>query len=175
MADCLQFHDIFESPQGKPKDVALQIKQRNTRNELIYKAVRHVLKHDFDFKDRIPVEPTSFPTAQLADSDRAQFIAILGIIQADNWEDPRNGKERPSVDDVFVDGTEAGSTATWDWKGDPGKPITEFVIDRRFVDAVVEAVKEYTASSKLFNNVYKLMREEASEGLDGKRASASVS
>jgi hypothetical protein len=153
MADqCLQFNDVFEVPSGSDEDQKNATK-RNERNDKLYRAVRYVLKTNFDLKDNIPEDPKSFATAQLPDTDRAQFIGILGLIQADNWTDPSNGKIKQSPDDLFYRG------ATLE---------TSFVIDRRFVDAVVEAVKEYTASSKLFNNIYKLMRDEAVAGFDKK-------
>jgi hypothetical protein len=157
---CLQYQDIHEEiPSGASADEVRAIKKRNEKNERLYKAVRYVLKHNFDLKDAIPEDPKSFATAKLSDGDRAQFIAILGLIQADNWDDPRNGKERPSTDDAMY----------------PGHSVeTSFVIDRRFIDAVVEAVKEYTAASKLFNNVYKLMRDEATEGFDKPRHAANA-
>lgn len=149
--DCEKYPDIYrEIPPGTPRDQAARIKAENDRNERLYLAVRHVLKKDFDFKDRIPEEPQDFP-GQLNDKDKAQFTAILGIIHADNWEDPTNGKDIPGPDDVLIRGDAKNET---------------FVIDRRFIDAVVDAVKEYTASSDLYNNVFKLMREEASEGTD---------
>ena len=151
--ECEEFPDIFKPiPSGMPRDEAAKIKAENDRNERLYLAVRQVLKRDFDFRDRIPEEPQNFP-GQLSSKDKAQFTGILGIIHADNWEDPSNGKESPGADDIVVRG---------DAKNE------NFVIDRRFIDAVVEAVKEYTASSELFNNVYALMREEASNGLDNK-------
>jgi hypothetical protein len=157
---CLQFQDIYEEiPSGASAEESKAIKKRNEKNERLYKAVRYVLKNNFDLKDQIPEDPKAFATARLADGDRAQFIAILGLIQADNWDDPRNGKDRPSTDDVMYPGHSAE---------------TSFVIDRRFVDAVVEAVKEYTAASKLFNNVYKLMRDEAAEGFEKPRTTASA-
>jgi hypothetical protein len=160
MADqCLQYQDIFEEiPSGTSAEETKTIKARNEKNERLYKAVRYVLKNNFDLKDAIPEDPKSFATAKLADADRAQFIAILGLMQADNWDDPRNGKERPSPDDLLYPGH---------------SKETAFVIDRRFVDAVVDAVKEYTAASKLFNNVFALMRDESSEGFTKPRSSAS--
>jgi hypothetical protein len=159
---CLQFRDIYEheeTPSGASPDEIKAIKARNEENERVYKAVRYVLKHNFDLKDAIPEDPKSFATAKLADADVAQFIAILGLMKADNWSDPRNGKVKASVDDLTYPGH---STET------------SFVIDRRFVDTVVEAVKEYTAASKLFNNVYKLMRDEANEGFVKPKTNASA-
>lgn len=148
--DCEEYPDIYRPiPSGTPKDEAAKQKAQNDKHERLYLAVRHVLKRDFDFKDRIPEEPQNFP-GQLSDKDKAQFVSILGIIHTE-WEDPTNGKDLPGPDDVLVRGDARNET---------------FVIDRRFIDSVVDAVKEYTSSSELFNNVFKLMREEAAEGLD---------
>jgi hypothetical protein len=151
--ECEEYPDIYRPiPPGTPSDEAKKIETQNEVNERLYLAVRYVLRRDFDLKDAIPAEPKSFP-GKLSDEDKAQFVGILGLIHADNWEDPSNGKRAPGPDDVLV-------------RGD-GKNET-FVIDRRFIDSVVDAVKEYTASSELFNNVYKLMREEAGTGPDAK-------
>lgn len=161
MADqCMQFQDIHEGiPDGTSEEMTKTIKRRNKKNARLYRAVRHVLKHNFDLKDAVPEHPKDFAQAssKLNPDDTSQFIAILGLIKADNWDDPSNGKEKPSPDDLMHTG--------------PGDDMT-FVIDRRFVDAVVEAVKEYTAASKLFNNVYKLMRDEAAEGFAKPKSSA---
>jgi hypothetical protein len=155
--ECEEYPDIFRPiPSGTPKDEAAKLKADNDRNERLYLAVRQVLKRDFDFKDRIPEEPQNFP-GQLSTKDKAQFTAILGIIHADNWEDPSNGKTAAGPDDIIVRG---------DAKNE------NFIIDARFVEAVVDAVKEYTASSDLFNNVYALMRDEASVGVDSKSRNA---
>lgn len=157
---CLQYQDIHEEiPSGASEDVRHTIQLRNEKNDRLYRAVRWVLKKNFDVKDAIPEDPKSFATAKLADSDVAQFIAIIGLIKADNWDDPTNGKDSPSSDDLMFRGPNAK---------------TSFVIDRRFVNAVVEAVKEYTAASDLFNNVYKLMRDEAAEGFGKPKPTASV-
>lgn len=87
-----------------------------------------------------------------------QFVAILGLIHADNWDDPSNAKIRESADDLVDRGDE--------------KTKQPMIIDRRFVDAVVEAVKEYTASSQLFHKVYGLMRTEALKGFTRKSPSS---
>lgn len=152
---CERYPDIYkEIPPGTPKDEAARIKLENDKNERLYRAVSAILKRDFDFGDTIPREPKDFP-GKLTDKEKAQFASILGIIHADNWEDPSNGKDLPSADDILLRGDAKNET---------------FVIDRRFIDAVVDAVKEYTSTSQLFANVFLLMREEASDGLDGKPA-----
>ena len=149
--ECEVFPDIFKPiPSGTPKDVSDKLKKENDRAERLYLAVRLVLQRDFDFGERVPEEPKDFP-GKLQTKEKAQFVGILGIILADNWEDPTNGKDLPGPDDIVVRGDSKNEN---------------FVVDRRFIDAVVDAVKEYTASSDLYNNVYDLMRDEASRGLE---------
>ena len=149
--ECEKYPDIHQTPTGSPEERA-KIEATNLKNERIYMAVKHVLESDFDFNG-VPHDPTSFP-GTLKGKDRAQVAAILGLIHADNWEDPSNGKISPNTDDLLVKGA--------------GKDEF-FVIDRRFIDAVVDAVKEYTASSDLYNNVFELMLAEAAEGVSATR------
>lgn len=143
---CEKYPDIYQTPQGS-KDEIDKIKAENLKAERIYTAVKHVLENDFDFKT-LPPDPQSFPGA-LKGKDKAQAVAIIGMIRAE-WEDPSNGKSIPNTDDLLVKL--------------PGKD-EYIVIDRRFVDSVVDAVKEYTASSDLFNNVFDLMLAEAAGGV----------
>jgi hypothetical protein len=150
--DCEKYPDIYESPPDKPAFERERIEERNKRNANIYMAIKAVLEKDFGIKT-MPPEPDKFPGG-LKGKELAQVTAILGIIHADNWEDPSNGKSEANTDDSFVDGK---------------------VIDRRFVDAVVEAVKEYTASSDLYNNVFTLMLAEAAEGVSPTRPPSSKS
>ena len=154
--ECEKYPDIYQTPKGSKDEVA-KITAENLKNERIYMAVKHVLESDFDFKT-LPPEPVAFP-GMLKGKDRAQVVAILGLIHADNWEDPSNGKISPNTDDILVKGA--------------GKD--EFiVIDRRFIDAVVDAVKEYTASSDLYNNVFDLMLAEAAEGVPAQQPPSKV-
>jgi hypothetical protein len=145
--DCEKYPDIYQTPKGSKDEIA-KINAENLKNERIYMAVKHVLEGDFDFKP-LPQDPQDFP-GTLKGKDKAQVVAILGLIHADNWEDPSNGKVSANTDDAVVKGA--------------GKD-DYFVIDRRFIDAVVDAVKEYTASSELYNNVFDLMLAEAAEGV----------
>jgi len=149
--DCEKYPDIYQAPKGSAEERA-KIEAQNHKNERIYMAIKHVLEKDFDFK-ALPADPVSFP-GTLKGKDRAQVAAIVGVIHADNWEDPSNGKASPNSDDIVVRGA--------------GKDES-FVIDRRFIDAVVDAVKEYTAASDLYNNVFELMLAEAAEGVSATR------
>jgi hypothetical protein len=144
--ECKHFNDIYEKPPkpvpGNPSSERDHqgLIDRNLRNAKIYRAVAVVLEKNF--KTVLPAEPEHFP-GDLKDNDLAKASAILGLIHADNWQDPSNGKTLANADDL------------------PGK---DGVIDRRFIEAVVDAVKEYTSASDLYNNVFKLMIAEAAEG-----------
>ncbi|MEO8551202.1 MAG: hypothetical protein ABI678_14565 [Kofleriaceae bacterium] len=144
--ECKHFNDIYEKPPKLNGDNPSSKKDhdavvdRNNRNARIYRAVAVVLEKNF--KTILPDKPEDFP-GKLEDQDLAKASAILGLILADNWQDPSNGKTLANADDL------------------PGK---DGVIDRRFIDAVVDAVKEYTTASDLYNNVFKLMIAEAAEG-----------
>lgn len=152
--ECERYPDIYQTPKGSKDEIA-KINAENLKNERIYMAVKHVLESDFDFKS-LPQDPQTFP-GTLKGKDKSQVVAIIGLIHADNWEDPTNGKSSPNTDDVLIKGA--------------GKD-EHFVIDRRFIDAVVDAVKEYTGSSELYNNVFDLMLAEAAEGVLANRPPA---
>ena len=148
---CKDFYDIYDSSgdkkEGHPEpkltdEERAALKDKNDRNEKLYRAVAEILKEDF--KIVLPPDPKQFP-GSLKGEALAQAVAILGIIQADNWQDPANGKTSPNSED---------------------RPIGKHdVIDRRFIDAVVDAVKEYTSSSHLYNRVFELMLAEAAQGV----------
>jgi hypothetical protein len=144
--ECEKYPDIYQTPTGSKEEVD-RIKRENEKNERIYMAIKSVLETDFDFK-ALPPDPQSFPGG-LKGKEKAQVVSIVGLIKTE-WEDPSNGKFSPNTDDAVVKGA--------------GKD-EYFVIDRRFIDSVVDAVKEYTSSSDLFNNVFDLMLAEAAGGV----------
>ena len=141
---CEHFYDVYEKPGTQTGKDLEELNKRNKRNARIYKAVRVVLEKDFNIKS-MPPRPEDFPGGlKDKEKDLAQVVAILGVIHADNWQDPSNGKTSPNPDDLLDE--------------------DKHVVDRRFVDAVVDAVKEYTSASDLFSNVFELMLAEAAEG-----------
>jgi hypothetical protein len=152
--ECKHFNDVYEKPpEVIPKNPASVeahrlVVERNDRNAKIYGAVQAVLENNF--KIVLPDKAEDFP-GKLEGTDLAKAVAILGLIHADNWQDPSNGKTVPTSEDL---------------SGKDG------VIDRRFIDAVVDAVKEYTTASDLYNNVFKLMIAEAAEGPSAAAASS---
>jgi len=151
--ECKHFNDIYEKPPKVGQGGVTQkehdaIVDRNKRNSKIYYAVATVLEKNF--KTVLPATPEQFPGG-LKDDELAKASAILGLILADNWQDPSNGKTIANADDM----------TDKNLKDENGK---DGVIDRRFIDAVVDAVKEYTTASDLYNNVFKLMVAEAAEG-----------
>lgn len=142
--DCDLFNDVYEKPRDNASTTELAaLKERNAANSRIYFAVRKVLEKNFNITT-MPPEPDKFPGGLKGDS-LAQVSAILGIIHADNWQDPSNGKTSPNTDDMQAD--------------------DKHVIDRRFIDAVVDAVKSYTSSSDLYKKIFQLMVAEAGQGV----------
>jgi len=113
----------------------------NKRKRAMYLAIRHILVNDFGFKG-LPATVDFFP-GNLHKEQIAQYLAVHGLLLADNYTDPMLGKNRASPDDVVV--------------------TPSLFIAHRFLDAVVKAVQEYTAQRKLFQNVYDLMNEEGAQ------------
>lgn len=142
--DCDVFNDVYEKPRDNaPKAELDALKARNDLNARIYFAVKKVLEKNFSITG-MPPDPEKFPGGLKGDP-LAQVAAILGIIHADNWQDPSNGKTSPNTDDMQAD--------------------DKHVIDRRFIDAVVDAVKSYTSSSDLYKKIFHLMVAEAGQGV----------
>lgn len=156
--ECPTFPDIYEPlqglPEGREKDAR---RQRNDQRERVYRAVRHILKDSFGFDDGVPPEPKHFPGSRMNDAQIARFSAVYGQIVADNWTDPSLGRPVPGADDTEIEG------------GGSSPPI---VVARRFTDAVVEAVQDYTAHADLFKRVFGFLRETGTDDDSHSRASA---
>jgi hypothetical protein len=142
--DCDKFPDIYQKLPNPAPPENDPVRIRHDQQVARYRAIKAVLENDFNFKD-LPHDAVDFP-GKLQGDDLARVCAIFGIINADNWQDPSNGKVKPNADDIQLDGANGP------------------VIDRRFIDAVVDAVKEYTSSSTLYNHVFSLMTAEAAKG-----------
>jgi len=155
-AECPRFPDIYESLQGVPEAKKEEVRQRNQQRERVYRAVRHILKENFGFDDGVPPEPSHFPGSRMTDAQIARFTAVYGQIVADNWTDPSLGRPFPGTDDIEVDG---------------GGNSPRIVVARRFIDAVVEAVQDYTAHADLFKKVFGFLRE---TGTDHQNSRASA-
>jgi len=138
---CDSFPDIWQDP-GTPVDETKR--QANIAHRRVYQAARYILIHDFrrDLENKIPREPKDFPgnPSQLSDEDIALVVAVHGILIADNW-DPSMGKMTPT-------------------QGDLPEKVDGMVVDRRFVEATVAAVKEYTSQNDLFNQCFRLLKTE---------------
>jgi hypothetical protein len=142
---CYKFPDIWLDliPAPADKDSQRIRKEEKERRARVYAATLSVLTNNFCVHDvNIPVHPQDFEydtdkadsakhpaTAKKYKQDILEMASIIGLLLGGGWEDPSMGKTKP------VDGDLEAKT----WDGNP------FVADRRFVDAVVAAVKEYTA------------------------------
>lgn len=145
---CQGFPDLcLKDTKGLHDEELARARADNHRKDLMYRAVRHIMVNDFAFTSDLPTRVESFP-GNLDDAQIAQFLAVFGLLLADNYNDATLGKDRPSGDDVIV--------------RDPD-PRKSFFIANRFLDAVVKAVQEYSAQATLFQKVYTLMNEEGAQ------------
>lgn len=133
------FPDVHDQPLPYPEsDVPdprnQATKEANALHDRVYEAVMYVLVNDFQFlQGRAPPQQSAFP-GDLDEDEQSLFLAVYGILLADGW-DPTMGKTEPGPDDTIITETK------------------HFVV-RRFVDAAVAAVQEYTSNAPLFKGVY---------------------
>ena len=145
---CQGFPDLcLKELKGLHDEELAQARAENRRKELMYRAVRHIMVNDFGFTSDLPARVEGFP-GNLEQPQIAQFLAVYGLLLADNYDDATLGKDRASGDDVIV--------------RDPD-PRKSFFIANRFLDAVVRAVQEYSAQATLFQKVYTLLNEEGTQ------------
>jgi len=145
---CQGFPDLcLQDLKGLHDEELARAKADNHRKDLMYRAVRHIMVNDFQFTSDLPARVEAFP-GNLDEAQVAQFLAVFGLLLADNYNDATLGKDRSSGDDVIV--------------RDPD-PRKSFFIAHRFLDAVVRAVQEYSAQATLFRKVYTLMNEEGAQ------------
>jgi hypothetical protein len=145
---CDQFPDIYQTPPPKDDPEYENVKAANELHEKVYKASRYILVNNFSppLKQKIPEEPKDFPgnPGTLTDQEIAMMASVHGLLIADNWE-PTMGKLRPAPGDLNID---LGGNRM-------------MVVDRRFVEATVAAVQEYTSQSKLFDRAFEQLKAEA--------------
>src|SRR5262249_22508436 len=149
---CQAFPDVCPADPYAPglsEEDRARVQADNQRKDLMYRAIRYILLNNFEFKG-LPATVDRFP-GNLHKDHVAHYVAVHGLLLADNYTDPTLGKDRASGDDVIVT------------DHDPKKA---FFITRRFLDAVVKAVQEYTAQAQLFQNVFDLMNEEGTQLTD---------
>jgi hypothetical protein len=141
---CDLFPDIWQPVLEKHDPNHATVVEQNRRHGRIYRAARQILVNDFSASEKIPHEPHEFPGNEgvLTDAQITFMAAVHGILLADDW-DPSMGKSVPASDDLQL---QIGSET--------------MVIDRRFVDAVVAAVQEYTSRAALFNQCFLFLRDE---------------
>jgi hypothetical protein len=145
---CVEVGDIYRTVDPSlPKDEQAQITAQNAVNRRIYLAIAHILKQDFDVQN-LPADPAAFCQLPDTNPDKARYAAIHGLMLADNYSDPSMGKTTEADGDDSVPDPATGEV---------------IVIAKRFSDAVVLAVQEYTQRSKLFHTVFGFLQDEARE------------
>jgi len=145
--ECEEFPDIHRKiPSTATPDLRRQMEAENEAAGRVYRAVRYILIHDFEFRRGMPEKPEAFPGSELTDHEKAKFVSIYGLLRADNWNDPSLAKDAPTGDDFVI-------------HDDHHRPL---VVARKFADAVVGAVQEYTARANLFYKVFNFLKESGS-------------
>lgn len=146
---CDLYPDIWQPLPPDPKSAEYErVKAANERNGRLYRAVCYLLMNDFSGSPQIPEDPADFPgnppgsPGALDPAEVARVAALQGLLLADDWE-PSMGKTQAGADDLTV---QLGGQAV--------------VLDRRFVNAVVAAVQQYTAHAKLFQSCLAFLRQQ---------------
>jgi hypothetical protein len=134
----LQFPDVHRKLHGKATDEEKKaVAEENKRSARLYSALKVILKEDFNF--HLPATAAEFP-GELSRDEQARYLAIHGIMLADNLSDPSFGKDAPVAGDRVLPAE--------------GKDI---VIAQRFSDAVVAAVQEFTSQAELYRKVFNFL------------------
>jgi hypothetical protein len=142
--ECEEYPDIHKKyPSGATPEEKKVIDHENQQSARLYRALRYILVHDFGFTNALPVKAADFP-GEITPHERAEYLAIHGIMLADNFNDPTLGKDKATGGDINV-------------QADDGQPLH---IANRFADAAVAAVQEYTSRAELFDKIYGFLRDE---------------
>jgi hypothetical protein len=149
--ECLEFPDIYETPPKQGPDQA-RIEKLNAQRARLYRAVRYILNENFGFRDGVPADPSHFPGSRLNASETARFCAVYGQLLAENWTDPSLGRQVPADGDLLV-----------------GSGDTAIIVTRRFVEAVVDAVKNHAANAQLFLNVFGFLRDTGADAAESRQ------
>jgi hypothetical protein len=151
MSECNMYPDIWSDPdKAESDDEKKKIAQENAQHERLYRATREVMISSFGLDSGFPEEPKSFSEA--AEAERINFLAVYGILLADNWVDPSLGR---------IERLEGEKVVKYKVKLPDGK--VEKVADRsvviaaKFADAVVAAVQEYTRNTLMYKKVFEMM------------------
>lgn len=135
---CDPFPDIYQHPDSYPKEDQEEIARQNAIHDRIYRAVGYILIHDFRFNPNLPPGPEQFPGNKvLSQNELSFFLGVYGLLLANNWTDPSLGRMRATAGDLIL----------------PNGAI----VAKRFVDATVAAVQEYTSGNDLFTQVFGLL------------------
>ncbi|MEM7307050.1 MAG: hypothetical protein AAF682_10295 [Planctomycetota bacterium] len=159
---------------------ATQVDRANREQKRLYLAVRQILREQFRFdQNSAPLSPIPADPEQFHDYDqddaRAAFVVIYGQLIGP-YRDPTLGREGsvgrgdiliqvPPTDAAAPSGGFPGEDAS-DSSGD-GPPPGSFRAARRFIDAVVDAIKEFTSNKALYRSVHDTITKEAVDQADG--------
>ncbi|MBN1656614.1 MAG: hypothetical protein JXA30_22775 [Deltaproteobacteria bacterium] len=185
----LYIPDIYQELTGSTVQDTI-IEKNNLARKKLYLAVRRLLRENFGFDPdgSTTDEPKDFPsgfgaeTAEAAAADTAihfaqetgLFVGVYGRLEALGHDDPGLGR----TEEIFKEKKSNGSPLFN--KVDRGDRLIseagiEYVLARRFVDFVTDAVKYYNENRELFTEVYKtLLIEGMQYGTDGEEAEEAV-
>jgi hypothetical protein len=149
---------LIDIPPGAPQSEQDRLKAQNDRRATLYIASRYLLTKRFGLGTdltqanspwRIPVDPAGFATVTsntLSDGEKAQFVAVYGLLLIDGYEDPLLGRKSDTL----------GADDLRNQTDDQNRPINAV---RQFVNAVVSAEQEYNSDPDLFNSVFVELRK----------------
>lgn len=157
MNSCTEIYpDIYTDPSKVPVSEQPAVRLKNEDRRRLYFAVRFLLGRHFAIPESYtPERPADFPpslSGPITGDQKLTFIGVYGLLQAKNMVDPslgRNPNVPPGPDDIAID-----LPALED------KPKSTLVIAPRFVDAMVESVKEFTEYRKLFERSMPVLQTE---------------
>ena len=144
---CEEYPDIFRKPPpGASTSEVTRIHAQNEEQNRLYQAIRYLLENDFGIRG-LPALSRDFP-GSLYDDEKARFLAVYGLLCADKYTDPSLGKDKQASDDQVFEADDLLGRR---------RPV---IIARRFADAVVRSVQEYTARAELFKKVFTYLKQE---------------
>ncbi|XXF81318.1 hypothetical protein P2318_16625 [Myxococcaceae bacterium GXIMD 01537] len=168
MKSCNEVYpDIFTDPSKVPASEQPAVLQKNEERRRLYLATRFLLGRHFAIPEsHLPENPADFPpplSGPITAEQKLTFLGVYGLLQAKNFVDPSMGRN-PNVpagpDDLSID---------------IPLPVTEvkllrlgsLIIVPRFVEAMVESVKEFTAHRALFDRILPVLQEEGRTRANG--------
>src|SRR6185436_8521038 len=104
---CERYEDLLAPyPLGASKNEMAKYDAENRTRVRFFRAVRYLLKNRFSFSGVIP-DPPDPPLSKkelaedllhgLEDNEKAHFLAVAGILLANNYSDPLAGKTEDTL------------------------------------------------------------------------------